>query len=209
MFDERIAMLPGQWHFIGSKEELTPKVLAGLQPEKIFFLHWSWKVPENIVRGFTCVNFHMTDVPYGRGGSPLQNLILHGHTQTKLSALRMTGELDTGPVYLKEEMSLQGTAQEILERSSALAAMMIGRIIREEPEPRPQEGPVTVFKRRTPAQSAIPPGLSPVQLYDFIRMLDGEGYPPAFVEAGGCRYAFTDAALADGKVTARCVIVPL
>ncbi len=25
---------------------------------------------------FECVCFHMTDVPYGRGGSPLQNLII-------------------------------------------------------------------------------------------------------------------------------------
>ncbi len=48
--------------------------------------------PKPGIRGFEKV--HMTDVPYGRGGSPLQNLIARGHTSTKLTAMRMTAEVD-------------------------------------------------------------------------------------------------------------------
>jgi methionyl-tRNA formyltransferase len=56
----------------------------------------------------------MTDIPYGRGGSPLQNLIARRRKKkTKLSALRMVEELDAGPVYTKTNISLMGRAEEI------------------------------------------------------------------------------------------------
>ncbi len=208
VFDRQIRTLPGNWHFFGKREELAPEAVAALRPKALFFLHWSWKVPREITEKYQCINFHMTDVPFGRGGSPLQNLILRSHRSTRLSALRMTDAMDAGPVYLKEDLSLRGPAREILERSSALAAAMIARIVREQPSPIPQEGTVVTFERRTPAQSVIPSGLTLPQLYDFIRMLDCEGYPPAFLEHGGYRYEFTNAAGGKGSLEARVRIRP-
>ncbi|MDD5470082.1 MAG: formyltransferase family protein [Candidatus Peribacteraceae bacterium] len=209
VFDQHMAELPGKWHYIGSKEKLTLKQLKAWQPRYIFFLHWSWIVPDEILRNFECINFHMTDLPYGRGGSPLQNLILRGHKKTKLSAFRMTSTLDAGPMYGKKPLSLAGTAQEILERSSVLAAEMIKHIAAVQPQPKEQKGKVVLFERRKPAQSEIPDGLTLKQLYDFIRMLDGEGYPPAFRKCGCFRYEYTNAVLYDGRLEAHTRIVPL
>ncbi|MFH0770605.1 MAG: methionyl-tRNA formyltransferase [Candidatus Peregrinibacteria bacterium] len=208
VFAQDIAALPGTWHFIGKRERLTAAFLKKNHPRFVFFLHWSWKVPQEIFENFECINFHMADVPYGRGGSPLQNLILRGHTTTKLSALRMTDALDAGPVYLKENMSLDGTAQEILLRSSRLAARMIGRIIREHPKPKEQRGNVVLFDRRTSGESRIPAGLSMRALHDFIRMLDGEGYPPAFLESGGFRYELRSSVLYDDHLETHVTILP-
>ncbi|HCI03563.1 TPA: methionyl-tRNA formyltransferase, partial [Candidatus Peribacteria bacterium] len=193
VFDEIISKFDGEWIYFGSKEELTNENLDKINPDRIFFLHWSWIVPDEILSKYECINFHMTDVPYGRGGSPLQNLIVRGHKETKLSALKMTSELDAGPVYLKEQMPLDGTAQEILERSSQLAGKMIEKINSDNPEPKEQDGEPTIFERRKPDQSEIPDGLSIEELYDYIRMLDGEGYPPAFVKKRGFRYEYTSA----------------
>jgi hypothetical protein len=50
--------------------------------------HWSHLIPESIWGPCPTVIFHMTDLPYGRGGSPLQNLIQRGHSSTMLTALR-------------------------------------------------------------------------------------------------------------------------
>ena len=205
---ERIARLPGEWHYIGSKEELTIRNLDALQPKKIFFLHWSWMVPQDIVDRFECINFHMTDLPYGRGGSPLQNLILRGHAETKLTAHRMTTEVDAGPVYLKETMSLEGTAREILERSGMLAAQMIGTIVRENPAPKAQTGTVVLFERRTPEMSEIPANLTPKERYDFIRMLDCEGYPAAFEIIDGIRVEYRNARLHNGRLEADKTPIP-
>lgn len=209
IFSDVISAYPGAWKFISAPEELTPELLATFDPQYIFFLHWSWKVPADIVDRYECVCFHMTDVPYGRGGSPLQNLILRGHRQTKLTALKMVQDFDAGPVYLKEDLSLEGSAEQIYRRASELSAGMIRRISEERPTPRPQEGEPTIFKRRRPAESEMRDISSLESLYDFIRMLDAQGYPHAFLDHAGFHYEFTDAAMESDALVARVRITAL
>ena len=148
------------------------------EPDYIFFIYWNWIVPDWITDNYECICFHMTDLPYGRGGSPLQNLILRGHKTTKLTMFKMTGELDAGPIYMKKDLSLEGTAEQIYIRGAELALDM-----------------VTEFKRRTPEDSRLPSGLTLEQLYDFVRMLDAETYPKAFINYGNYRLEFSRAAV--------------
>jgi methionyl-tRNA formyltransferase len=188
---------------------LTLDTLAPIAPRYVFFLHWSWKVPLDLLETYECVCFHMTDVPYGRGGSPLQNLIVRGHRETKLTALRMVESFDAGPVYLKESLSLEGNAEEILIRSSYLAARMIGQLIEHEPKPLPQSGEPVNFRRRKAAESRLPQPARLEDLHDFIRMLDADGYPKAFFEYGGFRFEFSRAALYDQQIKADVTITPI
>ncbi len=121
----------GEWHLITNEQELTLENLKKINPEYIFFPHWSWMVPEEITNNYKCVCFHMTDLPYGRGGSPLQNLIIRGHKETKLTALKMTSILDAGDIYKKVDLDLSGSAQEIFIRMSKKIAKLINYIITE------------------------------------------------------------------------------
>jgi methionyl-tRNA formyltransferase len=208
IFSEMLQQLPGRWHYAGSPSELSLDLVEKISPRYIFFLHWSWKVPDEIVGGYECVCFHMTDVPFGRGGSPLQNLIVRGLRETKLTALRMTREFDAGPVYMKERLSLEGGAEEIYLRAARLSAKMIQRIIRREPAPVPQRGKPVNFKRRRPEESEIGTAASLEELFDFIRMLDAEGYPRAFLLHSGFRFEFSRPALYDGRIVADVKIAP-
>ena len=70
------ADLPGNWTLITTSEDLNV-VLKNFNPDYIF-PHWSNIVPSNITGKFDCVCFRTTDLPFGRGGSPLQNLIVRG-----------------------------------------------------------------------------------------------------------------------------------
>src|SRR5579864_285494 len=92
-------------------------------------------------------------------GSPLQNLIIRGHADTKLTALRMTAEMDAGPVYFKESLSLEGNAEEIYLRAANLSAIMVRTIVQQEPTPVPQTGDAVIFTRRKPEESRIGDGL--------------------------------------------------
>ena len=98
-FHRNVALLPGEWILVTNQVELKKALQENQKPEYIFFPHWPWIVPQDIINNYNCVCFHMADVPYGRGGSPLQNLIALGHKKTKLTALKMIDELDAGPVY--------------------------------------------------------------------------------------------------------------
>ena len=187
---------------IENPDDFSAEALANIAPRYVFLPHWSHIIPAEIHERFECVVFHMTDLPFGRGGSPLQNLISRGIYETRLSALRCVAELDAGPVYLKRPLSLHGNAEEIFQRGAALAAEMIVEIVRNAPQPQPQTGEVVRFARRRPQQSDLA-GLSDLRrVYDHIRMLDAEGYPKAFLEIDGLRLEFSRAALLDGEIIA-------
>ena len=208
VFDEVISKYPGAWEFISRPEEMTLDKVSRLNPRYIFFLHWSWKVPTEIINDYECVCFHMTDVPYGRGGSPLQNLIVRGIRHSKLTALRMVENFDAGPVYLKRDICLEGNAEEIYIRASDLSAQMIGQIIEEHPTPQTQEGEAVIFERRQPHESKIPALPDLGALHDFVRMLDAEGYPRAFIEHEGFHYEFSRAVIYHDRIVADVVITP-
>lgn len=203
VYNEIIKHYSGVWHLITDHRELTPEKIKIINPKFIFFPHWNHIVPSEILRLTTCVCFHMTDLPYGRGGSPLQNLIALGHRDTVISALKMTEQLDAGPIYLKRRLSLEGLAEEIFIRASYIIAEMIKIIIEENPKPTEQVGEPTFFKRRKPSQSKITMEINNLlELFDHIRMLDAEGYPKAYLEIGGFRYEISRPALKSNEILA-------
>lgn len=204
---EELRRLGGAWAWADTPEALADAV-SRLQPRYVFFLHWNWKVPQEIWSRFECVCFHMTDVPYGRGGSPLQNLIAAGHEETMLSALRMVEALDAGPVYAKRPLSLQGRAEDIYITAGRLSFDIIRWIIDTRPQPQPQEGEAIVFSRRRPEQSKLPKTTELKDLYDHIRMLDAPGYPLAFIDHGNFRIEFSRAELQDGEIRAQVCLRP-
>ena len=75
------------------------------------------------------------------------------------------------------------------------------------PAPQPQVGEAVVWKRRTPQESQIPSGLDPRKLYDFIRMLDAEGYPKAFLVCSGYHIELRKARLEAGRVLVEATVV--
>ncbi len=195
-----------RFHLITSPEELTTEKLVGLEVQRVFLPHWSHRIPESIYSRFDCIVFHMTDVPFGRGGSPLQNLIARGIYETKISALKCTASIDAGPVYLKRSLDLCGSAEDIYIRASEIIEDMIAEIVDTSPEPKEQQGEPTIFRRRTPEEGNIAELNDLRQIYDYIRMLDAEGYPNAFLEIGAFRFEFRRASLIRDAICADVVI---
>lgn len=187
--------------------ELTYDRLRAISPDYVFFPHWSWRIPPEIYGNFRCIVFHPSDLPFGRGGSPIQNLIEAGFQSTKISAIEVTGEMDAGGVFLKRDLLLLGTAEEIyLRMQDVIFDEMIPFILENEPVPVPQNGDGTIFKRRTPAMGAIRPEMTIKQVFNTIRMLDAEGYPHAFLDFGPFRFTFTRASLKANEILADVVI---
>jgi len=205
---EKLNKLPDtEFTLIREREQLNYKFLSELQPRYIFFPHWSYFIPSRIYEDFECVIFHMTDLPFGRGGSPLQNLIERGIYETRISALNAIKKLDAGDIYLKRSLSLYGSAEEIYIRTTKLITEMIKIIVETEPTPMPQSGQPVEFKRRKPEQSNTVSLDSLEKVFDYIRMLDAEGYPKAYLETEHLRFEFTRAVLKKDCVIADVKIV--
>ncbi len=178
-------------YLISDNSEFMEK-LKNNKPKWIFVLHWNHIIPKEIWKEFKTVIFHMTDLPYGRGGSPLQNLIKLKHENTILSAIECTEIIDGGDIYLKKPLNLNGSAEEVFLRSNELMGKMIYEIIKNEPKVKPQKGEIINFRRREPIESDLSncKNGNIQEWYDQIRMLDAEGYPFAYIEINGLKLEF-------------------
>ena len=194
-------------YLLTNKDELSFENIEKINPKYIFFPHWSWIIPQKIYENYESILFHMTDLPYGRGGSPLQNLITNKIYNTKISAIKVTKELDEGDIYLKENFDIsKGSAREIYENASNLIfSELIPKIIENNLIPTKQEGDIVLFKRRTPEQSNIKTlnDISINNLYDFIRMLDAPSYPKAYLELDNLKIELSEVIIKDGKLEGR------
>ncbi|MBZ7951671.1 methionyl-tRNA formyltransferase [Campylobacter sp. LH-2024] len=193
---QKICSLFPQINFIliSNEKQLNSDFISLINPRYIFFTHWSFIIPKTIYQNYECVIFHMSDLPYGRGGSPLQNLILQKNKTTKISAIKANSELDGGDVYLKYNLNIsRKNAKKIYKNASKIIFFkMIPYIFKNNPKPIPQSGKISIFKRRTPEQSNLiclnNPNLE--KIFDFIRMLDAPSYPKAFLKFENIKIEF-------------------
>ena len=166
---------------ITDKDDLNQKILNKFKPDFIFFPHWNWVVSEKIFLNYKCIVFHTSPLPYGRGGSPIQNLIVQGYKEAPVCAIKMEKNLDSGPIYYKEIVSLSGSLFEILDRINVVVNNLIIRLINNLPVPQPQIGEVVAFKRLGIKDNQININSKIEKFYDHIRMLDDNSYPSAYL----------------------------
>lgn len=188
----------GEVIFISNKKDLSYDRLKGIGPKIVFFLDWSWIIPQNITDEFFCVGFHCAPLPEFRGGSPIQNQIIRGVKNTKLSAFKMDGGIDTGDILVQRNVSLEGHIVDIFNNISNLSFHIIYDIVIGKFVSHKQIGPGSYFKRRTPSQSELTDEYmnhSTIgHLNDFIRMLE-DPYPNAYLCVGNKKIVFKNAEL--------------
>ena len=164
-----------------------------INPKIIFFIHWSKIIKKEIYKKYLCIKFHSSNLPKGRGGSPIQHQILSNMKKTKLTAFKISNLLDAGPICLKKDLSLMGSAEEILKRMEHVSLKMIKEIIKTKKlKFKKQIGKSSFYRRRKPSESLVKLNkLSNLNnLYNFLRMLDAPGYPKAFIELNKFRFTF-------------------
>ena len=192
---------------IRDRKELTYKKVLQIKPDFIMFPHWSYIVPKKIVNNFNCICFHSSPLPYGRGGSPIQNMIKRGHQNTEVCSLLMEEGLDTGPIYLRSKVKLSGSLNEILLRIYEAIASQIKIIKYKNIVPKIQTGKEYIFKRLNSKDNQVNFKDSIEKIYDQIRMLDSSIYPNAFLGSGNYFIDFKNASFRDrGSLVAEVVI---
>lgn len=93
-----------------------------------------------------CVNVHPSLLPNYRGASPIVRALMDGAPETGVCVMRMTSELDEGPVSHCRRLPLEGWEDAgAVERALALlGAQAVGEVLRETegggPEWRSQDG---------------------------------------------------------------------
>ena len=129
---------------------------------------------------------HPSPLPKYRGGSPIQNQIINGETQSAVTIIEMTDELDAGDILAQERISLDGSIKDILKRLTRVGTRLTKRIISGNTTRRKQnENEATFYNRRKEEDNEITVNEILNQdsqyLYNKIRML-GDPYPYAYIK---------------------------
>jgi len=170
---------------IGSKEKYDKKIIMDYNPDVVLFYGWSWKIEPEIFKNYKSIMLHPSPLPEFRGGSPIQNQIIRGVVNSKVTLFVIGEEYDAGDVVAQGPLSLSGTITEIFDRLTKIGTSLTVKILREGMQPEKQDdSKATYFSRRKPEQSEI--SLDEIKnqtgehLYNKIRML-GDPYPNAFI----------------------------
>ena len=159
------------WLRVSSKKDLNPAL--DVNPDWIFFFHWSYIVSENVWKNFNCVTFHTSNLPYDRGGSPIQNQILKGVKNSIVNAIKMSGDVDAGPIYCSKPVTLQGSLTDIWLAIADQTKILIRDCIVNDLKPTPQEASdINSNKRRKTSSIPVNSLSEIIEFYDHIRMLD-------------------------------------
>ena len=107
--------------------------LLAAQPQLIVTASYGRMIPVEVLHGprFGWLNVHFSLLPRWRGAAPVQWALLEGDSITGISIFKLDKGMDTGPVYLQEEVEIgaNDTTEILLERMSYLAGNRIMDVV--------------------------------------------------------------------------------
>lgn len=188
---------------VRSKAQFDEAAIRDFRPDFIFFYGWSWIVPSSLIRDFRCLMLHPSPLPLYRGGSPIQNQIIAGELDSKVTIFLMNDEIDAGEIVAQADLSLCGRLSDIFGRMEEVGFKLTLNILQHGYTLTPQNHELaTQFKRRSPSDSEITleelRTSSAQYLYNKVRML-ADPYPNAFIRTiDGSKLIIKEVALENG-----------
>lgn len=182
------------------RAKLLKKHYAGLyfkpsdvpRGDMLFLLGCTSIIPGNILKR-NKHNFviHESDLPEGRGWSPLGWQVLKGKNKIPIVLFAATERPDAGPVYLKDYIKLNGTEllSELRQKQGEKTVELAVRLLKKWPHVKavPQRGTSTYYRKRAAADDALDPKKSIIRNFNHLRIVDNEKYP-AWFEFKGEKY---------------------
>jgi UDP-2,4-diacetamido-2,4,6-trideoxy-beta-L-altropyranose hydrolase len=136
---------------------------------------------------------HESDLPKGKGWSPLTWQILEGKKRIPITLFEASEKVDSGVIYLQDWIEFDGS-ELIDELRKAQAKITIGlckQFIKDYPQifenARKQAGEESFYPRRFEMDSALDPSQSLEGQFNLLRVVDNQNYP-AFFYLNGHRY---------------------
>ena len=136
---------------------------------------------------------HSSDLPEGRGWSPLTWQILEGKNEIPHVLFEASENVDSGKIYLKHKLEFEGheLIDEMRSAQGTLIVSMVKKFIDDYPESllngAEQSGEGSYYSKRRAVDSRIDPDSSLRQLFQQLRVVDNDEYP-AFFELNGQNY---------------------
>lgn len=170
-------------YLIGNDDVQPGDILVFLSYEKIFNKLSLNK--HNLI-------IHESDLPKGKGMSPLTWQILEGNNRIPITLFEAAEKVDSGVIYKKTWIEFEGNEllPEIKEKQGLATIDLVVWFIDNYPSSsvgEAQAGESSFYKRRTPADSLIDISRPIGEQFNLLRVCDNERYP-AYFELNGYTY---------------------
>ena len=159
-----------------------------------FYLGCEQIVGKDVLNQFTHnLVVHESDLPHGRGWSPLTWQVIEGKKSIPIVLFEATESVDAGKVYLKETMSLSGTelVEDLRNIQGVVTERLCMRFVSEfkclVPLAVDQTGEPTFYPRRSPADGQVDITQTIDSIFPLLQVSDYEKYP-VFFDMDGCRF---------------------
>jgi methionyl-tRNA formyltransferase len=127
---------------------------------------------------------HESDLPKGKGWSPLTWQIIEGKNEIPVTLIEATEQVDAGDIYGQEIIVLKGTelVDELREKQGEATIKLLLNFIENYPnnERKKQEGEESFYPRRKPEHSQLDINKSIAEQFNLLRVCDNERYPACF-----------------------------
>lgn len=129
---------------------------------------------------------HESDLPKGKGWSPLSWQILAGENKIPITIFEADEELDSGKIYSQQLIECDGSElftelkNKQWEKTKILILDFINQFESGKINFRNQTGKETFFRKRSPKDSELDPEKSLKDQFNLIRIADSERYPNFF-----------------------------
>ena len=139
------------------------ETIKKLSPDLLITIAYGGLIPQKILDIPRCesINIHPSLLPLWRGASPIQSAILNGDTKTGISLIRMTPELDAGPIFAVTETSIDPEentltlSNRLANMSATLMTDKIEDIVNKNTFPNEQEHQKATYAPKLTKQDAI------------------------------------------------------
>lgn len=134
---------------------------------------------------------HESALPKNRGWAPLFWQILEGKNKTSIVLFEAREGVDTGEIYIKDSLLLEGHElhDEIRKKQAKKMIKLCLKFLRDYTSLRPlrQKGKATYYRKRVPSDSKLDLNKNIRQQFNLIRIVNNKEFP-AFFDYKGQRY---------------------
>ena len=128
---------------------------------------------------------HASDLPEGKGFSPMQWQILEGRDEITITLFEAVKEFDAGPYYLKKKLKFAGN-ELYIEMREKLGEKMIDMCLNfidniNSIKPTEQTGQETFYLRRTEKDDELDVKKTIEEQFRHFRIADNENHPLYFI----------------------------
>ena len=192
------------YHPTSLKTPESQAAFADLQADVAVVVAYGLILPQAILDAPKqgCLNVHASLLPRWRGAAPIHRAIMAGDTETGVCIMQMEAGLDTGPVLLREAVSIGDveTTGQLHDRLSQLGARLIvdalNQLHSSVPEIQPEDG-VTYAAKIDKAEARVDWSQPAADVDRLIRGLSP--FPGAWCDIAGERVKLLGSRIASGE----------